>query len=206
MFTGLIREVAKVNSFNNGKLNIKSNLNPKIGDSIAINGICLTVTKSAKDYFEVFVAKETQSIIPKEKFLNRVHIEPAMSLNDKLEGHIVQGHIDTIGKVININRAKNGVDFFIEVEEKYIQYIVPKGSIAIDGVSLTINRVYNNAFSVTIIPHTIENTLIKTYKIGTLVNIETDMFARYIAHILKHQKEFKKSLTWSEIDNISLLY
>jgi riboflavin synthase len=206
MFTGLIREVAKVNSFNNQKLNIKSNLNPKIGDSIAINGVCLTVTKSEKDYFEVFVAKETASIIPKDKFLNKVHIEPAMSLGDRLEGHILQGHIDTIGKVIKINKEQNGVDFFIEVEEKFIQYIIPKGSIAIDGVSLTINKVFQNSFSVTVIPHTMENTLIKTYKIGTLVNIETDMFARYIAHILKHQKEFKNSLTWSEIDNISLLY
>ena len=103
---------------------------------------------------------------------------------------------------ININRAKNGVDFFREVEEKYIQYIVPKGSIAIDGVSLTINRVYNSAFSVTIIPHTIENTLIKTYKIGTLVNIETDMFARYIYHILSQ----KNSLSWSDIDKIMAIY
>ena len=205
MFTGLIREIAKVESFIDTKLTLKAKYKPNIGDSIAVNGVCLTVTETTNNSFSVDVAKETKSIVPKEKFLNQVHIEPAMRLSDRLEGHIVQGHIDTIGVVKNIQKHKDGVDFFIKVDPKYIKYIVPKGSIAIDGVSLTINDVYKDSFRLTIIPHTIENTLIKNYKIDTPLNIETDMFARYIEHILNHKKS-PNNLNWQDIDAINMSF
>jgi len=206
MFTGLIREIAKVKSFNGTKLEVASQYKPKIGDSIAINGVCLTVTKVNDNSFFVDVAKETKSIVPKEKFENKVHIEPAMQMNDRFEGHIVQGHVDTIGEVVNIEKSKDGVDYYIKVDPKHIAYIVPKGSITIDGISLTVNDVYKDSFRLTIIPHTLENTLIKNYKIGTKVNIETDMFARYIEHILNAKANQKKSLSWSDIDAISMSY
>ncbi len=205
MFTGLIREVAKVESFNGKNLKIQSVYKPKIGDSIAINGVCLTVTKLLNNGFEVDVAAETKRIIPKEKFIGFVHIEPAMRLSDRIEGHILQGHIDSVGEIIKIVHLKDGIDFFISVDPYYIKYIVPKGSIAIDGVSLTVNEVFEKSFRVTIIPHTYDNTLFKSYKIGSRVNIETDFFARYIEHILKHQKP-KKTLTWQEIDGMSLSF
>ncbi len=206
MFTGLIREVVDVESFNNNILTLKSKYKPKIGDSIAVNGVCLTVIKVNTNSFSVEVAPETAKIIPKEKFLNSVHIEPAMRLSDRLEGHILQGHIDVIGEVIKIEKLNNGVNYYIKVPHKYIKYIVPKGSIAIDGVSLTINDVYSDSFRLTIIPHTLNNTLIKNYKIGTKVNIETDIFARYLEHIFSYKKESKNSLNWHEIDKIIMSY
>ncbi len=205
MFTGLIREIAEVESFNNGKLKIASKHQAKVGDSIAINGVCLTVTDTFNGGFYLNVASETKSIVDDSKFQDKVHLEPAMQMGDRFEGHIVQGHIDTIGEVVKIDSHGNGVDFYIKVPPEQIAYIVPKGSITIDGVSLTVNEVYEDSFRLTIIPHTLENTLIKNYKIGSKVNIETDMFARYIEHILANKK-VSKTPSWSEIDAISMSF
>ena len=128
-----------------------------------------------------------------------------MQLTDRFEGHIVQGHIDCVGTVVKIIPKENATDFIIAVEPQYIRYIIPKGSITIDGVSLTINDVYENSFRLTIIPHTLRETLIRDYKIGTKVNIETDLFARYIEHILKNRDK-KKTMSWSDIDKIQMSY
>ena len=205
MFTGLIREIAKVESFNNGKLKVASKHKAKIGDSIAINGVCLTVTETYNSGFYLNVASETRSIVDDSKFQGLVHLEPAMQMGDRFEGHIVQGHVDTIGEVSKIDNHGNGIDFYIKVPQEQIAYIIPKGSITIDGISLTVNEVDEDSFRLTIIPHTLENTLIKNYKIGTKVNIETDMFARYIEHILA-RKQAPKSVSWSEIDAISMSF
>jgi riboflavin synthase len=134
MFTGLIREIATVKSYQNNILTIKSKHLAKIGDSIAINGVCLTVIEVNSDGFNLELADETRSIIDESKLSGRVHIEPAMQLDDRFEGHIVQGHIDCVGTVISITPRENGVDFIIKVDPKYIAYIIPKGSITIDGV------------------------------------------------------------------------
>jgi len=206
MFTGLIREIATVEEFNNGKLKVRSKHKAKVGDSIAINGVCLTVTDTFNGGFYLNVASETRSIVDDSKFKGKVHLEPAMQMGDRFEGHIVQGHVDTIGEVIKIENHGNGVDYYIKVPKEQIAYIIPKGSITIDGVSLTVNEVFEDSFRLTIIPHTLQNTLIKTYKIGTKVNIETDMFARYIEHILERKKARNKKLSWAEIDAISMSY
>jgi len=205
MFTGLIREIATVKSYQNNILTIKSKHQAKIGDSIAINGVCLTVIKVNSDGFDLELADETRSIIDESKLQGRVHIEPAMQLDDRFEGHIVQGHVDCVGEVVSITSRENGVDFIIKVEPKYIAYIIPKGSITIDGVSLTVNDVYSDSFRLTIIPHTLKETLIGEYKIGTKVNIETDLFARYIDHILQHRSQ-KRGMSWDEIDRIQMSY
>jgi len=205
MFTGLIREIAIVKSYQNNILTIKSKYQAKIGDSIAINGVCLTVIKVNSDGFDLELADETRSIIDESKLQGKVHIEPAMQLDDRFEGHIVQGHVDCVGEVVNITSRENGVDFIIKVEPKYIAYIIPKGSITIDGVSLTVNDVYSDSFRLTIIPHTLKETLIGKYKIGTKINIETDLFARYIDHILQHRSQ-KKGMSWDEIDRIQMSY
>ena len=206
MFTGLIREIATVKSYQNNILSIQSEHKAKLGDSIAINGVCLTVIKINSDGFDLELADETRSIIDKSKISNKVHLEPAMQMNDRFEGHIVQGHIDCIGEVVKITKRENGTDFIIKVDPKYIVYIVPKGSIAIDGISLTVNDVHDDRFRLTIIPHTLENTLMKEYKTGTKLNIETDLFARYIDHILSHRSKKKKTMSWEEIDAIVMSY
>jgi riboflavin synthase len=206
MFTGLIREIATVKSYRNNVLTIQSKHHAKLGDSIAVNGVCLTVIKVNPDGFDLELADETRSIIDESKLKGKVHIEPAMQMNDRFEGHIVQGHVDCVGEVVQITKRENGTDFVIKVDPKQIAYIVPKGSITIDGISLTVNHVYDDRFRLTIIPHTLEHTLIKHYTIGTKVNIETDMFARYIEHILSHRLDKKKNLGWDEIDQMTMSY
>ncbi len=202
MFTGLIREKAKVVSFANNFLKLRAKYRPKIGDSIAINGICLTVVAINNDEFSVELSPETKKIIAVENLKHFVHMEPAMRLSDRLEGHIVQGHADCVGEVLKIEKKENAHDFFIKIPKAQIPYIVPKGSIAIDGVSLTVNDVYHDSFRLTIIPHTIENTLMKDYTVGRRVNVETDMFARYIYHMFHKEK----TLSWDDVDRIMARY
>ncbi len=208
MFTGLIREIATVKSFVGSRLVVRAKHKAKAGDSIAINGACLTVVKVNHDGFEVELSPESQKLLAIENYKNEVHIEPAMMMGDRFEGHVVQGHIDTIGIIQQISNSGNSYDIFIKVEQKFIPYIVPKGSITIDGVSLTVNDVGQNNFRLTIIPHTMKETLFKNYKSGSKVNIETDMFARYVAHIISHQYKATSNpnLSWEEVDSISAIY
>ena len=205
MFTGLIREIATVKSYKNNILTIKSKHAAKLGDSIAINGVCLTVIKVHSDGFDLELADETRSIIDESKISGKVHMEPAMMMNDRFEGHIVQGHVDCVGIVSSIRKRENATDFIITVDKKYIAHIIPKGSITIDGISLTVNDVGSDNFRLTIIPHTLKETLMKNYKIGTKLNIETDVFARYIDHILAHRSA-KKSMSWDDVDNMQMSY
>ena len=203
MFTGLIREMATVKSFANNTLTLQASYRPKMGDSIAINGVCLSVTALFNDGFSVELSPETQGTVALEKLKGRVHIEPAMMMGDRFEGHIVQGHVDTVGTITQIKNNGNSYDVFVEIDPKFIAYIVPKGSITIDGVSLTVNEVFESSFRLTIIPITMKETLFGSYQKGTRVNIETDMFARYIEHILQHKKS---SLDWSTVNRMSALY
>ena len=205
MFTGLIREIATVKSYRNNILTIQSTHKAKLGDSIAINGVCLTVIKVHSDGFDLELADETRSIIDESKISGKVHLEPAMQMNDRFEGHIVQGHVDCVGEVVRIVKRENGTDFYIKVDPRYITHIIPKGSITVDGISLTVNDVYDDSFRITIIPHTLENTLMKNYKVGTKLNIETDVFARYIDHILSHRST-KKSMSWDDVDKIQMSF
>jgi riboflavin synthase len=190
MFNGLIREIGKIKSFSNNKLKIISKLTPQIGDSIAVNGACLTVTKIFPDGFEVELSPETQKKVAIENYQNgkKVHLEEALRFGDKIDGHLIQGHIDAIGEILEIKKNKNSYDVIIKTDPQIMKYIAPKGSIAIDGVSLTINDVFSDRFRLTIIPHTFQNTLFKEYKIHRRVNIETDLFARYIYNMLKRNK------------------
>ena len=205
MFTGLIREIATVKSLAGSTLSIKSKYKAKLGDSIAINGACLTVVKVLGDGFSVELSPESQKTLAMENYKNEVHIEPAMVMGDRFEGHVVQGHVDAIGTIKDIKNLGNSYDVFVEVESQFIAYIVPKGSITIDGVSLTVNDVNANTFRLTIIPHTMKETLFKNYTKGSKVNVETDMFARYVSHIIAHQTK-SSSLTWGEVDAINATF
>ena len=202
MFTGLIREIATVKNLSGSVLNVKAKYKAKLGDSISINGACLTVTKIVNDGFSVELSPESQKTLAMQNYKNEVHIEPAMMMGDRFEGHVVQGHIDCIGTILEIKNSGNSFDVFIQVDKKQIPFIVPKGSITIDGVSLTVNDVSGDVFRLTIIPHTMKETLFKNYKSGSKVNIETDMFARYVSHIIDH-KNNASSLSWNEIDAIN---
>lgn len=204
MFTGLIRELATVKNFAQNRLSLKAAYKPKLGDSIAINGTCLSVVTLEHDGFTVELSPETLSHIAIEKLKGHVHIEPAMMMGDRFEGHIVQGHIDTIGTVKSITDNGNSFDVIITVDPTFITLIPPKGSIAIDGVSLTVNEVLKDSFRLTIIPITMRETLFGTYKKGTRVNIETDVFARYMHHIM--HASAKSTLSWNDVERISALY
>ena len=205
MFTGLIREMAEVVSYQNDILTLNARYRPKIGDSVAVNGACLTVVGLGENTFSVELADETREVIAMENLKGRVHIEPAMRMGDRFEGHIVQGHVDTVGSVTRIEKRTNGTDFFIAIPKEYLQYVIPKGSITIDGVSLTVNEVTDEGFRLTIIPHTLDNTLFSTYRVGTRVNVETDLFARYVANILEKRDATKKS-GWETIERFQALY
>jgi riboflavin synthase len=206
VFTGLIREMAKVVSFKNNFLTLNAKYQPKIGDSIAINGACLTVVKVTSGTFTVELSPESQKILAMENYKDEVHMEPAMMMGDRFEGHIVQGHVDCLGTVKSIKSNGNSVDFFISLPSEFSKYIIPKGSVTIDGVSLTVNEVLKDSFRLTIIPHTVNNTLFKNYKVGTKVNLETDMFARYIYNMFKPNKDKKDGLSWSDVDRIMANY
>ena len=154
MFTGLIREIATVKSFSNNLLVLKAKYKPNIGDSIAVNGACLSVVWIRGDEFGVELSHESQKLLATQNFKKKVHIEPAMRLSDRLEGHIVQGHIDCVGKIIKI---ENGSDFYISIPSEFIKFVIPKGSITVDGVSLTVNEVFEDSFRLTIIPITLNS-------------------------------------------------
>jgi len=203
VFTGLIREIASVKSLSGSTLTLKSKYKVKLGDSIAINGACLTVVNVLNDGFSVELSPESQKHLAMENYKNEVHIEPAMMMGDRFEGHVVQGHVDAIGTIKEIKNNGNSFDVFIGIDKKFIPYIVSKGSITIDGVSLTVNDVNAESFRLTIIPHTMKETLFKNYTKGSRVNVETDMFARYVSHIITHQKQ---ALSWDEIESITARY
>ncbi|KHL90446.1 riboflavin synthase subunit alpha [Helicobacter pylori] len=206
MFSGLIHQIAKVKSFKNNILSIESDLNPKLGDSIAVNGACLTAIESSKTHFSVELSQKTQNSVALENYKDLVHIEPALKADASLDGHFVQGHIDAIGVIEKIIHNANQVDFFISTSEETLLLCVEQGSIAIDGVSLTLSKVEEKGFWLTIIPYTLENTLFKTYKLKRRVNIETDMLVRSVASILKKTKGFEKNFSWNEVDALTLGY
>ncbi len=197
--------MAEVISYENNLLKLRATYRPKIGDSIAVNGICLTVVTLFEGGFGLELADETREVTATQNLKGRVHIEPAMRMGDRFEGHIVQGHIDTTGIIKSIKSRTNGTDFYILIPKEYLQYVIPKGSITVDGVSLTVNEVTDDGFRLTIIPHTLKETLFGSYRVGDRVNIETDLFARYVAQILQKRQEAQKS-GWEEIERIQALY
>ena len=202
MFTGLIREIATVTSFDGTKLCIAARHRPKMGDSIAINGACLSVIELREDGFCVELGRESKKIVALENYKGRVHIEPAMRLSDRIEGHILQGHIDCVGTITRIVPSRESTDFYIQIPKEQIKFVIPKGSIAVDGVSLTVNEVFEESFRLTIIPITLKETLFGTYRVGRRVNIETDMFARYLYYMFAK----KRSLDWETIERFQALF
>ena len=141
MFNGLIREIAQVASFSGDLLRLRARYRPALGDSVAVNGACLSVTRLFADGFAVQLSSETARIIAVQNLRGPVHIEPAMRLGERIDGHLIQGHVDAVGEIYKISKLASGVDFFIRAPLHIAPLLAPKGSVAIDGVSLTINEV-----------------------------------------------------------------
>ncbi|EAH4774008.1 riboflavin synthase [Campylobacter coli] len=203
MFNGLIREIAKVKSYQNNVLNLKANYRPNLGDSVAVNGACLSVTKLHSDGFELELSHESRKHIAVQNLKDKVHIEPALRYGDRIDGHLMQGHIDFIGRLEKIEKDENGVDFYIALPKEAMKFMARKGSIGIDGVSLTINEIIENGVRLTIVPITFKETLFKEYEIGREINIESDLLARYI---YAQMQDKDKGLSWEEVERIAYLY
>ena len=192
MFTGLIEEIGKIKSISSSEISVSSKkiiADSKIGDSISINGLCLTITRINRDSF-MFHTSETTKVhsrfnIGEMHIGEELNLERALSLGDKLGGHIVLGHVDDKARIISI--TKKGEDTFFEFfyPEELKYFIAPKGSIAVDGISLTISDVKSRSFEVTVIPHTLSSTNLKNKRINDYVHIEVDLFSRYIFNIIK---------------------
>lgn len=191
MFTGIIEDIGRIESIeaiNNhaGLLltiaseKIVSDVN--LGDSISVNGICLTVTNFTDTNFQVEVMPETIAKTSLEGIANnsRVNLERAMKANARFGGHIVSGHIDGVGKITAIEADGIANWYTVQTSEPLMRYIIMKGSIAIDGTSLTVAGVEGDTFKVSIIPHTSEQTIFSTYQVGTIVNLENDIVGKYI--------------------------
>ncbi|MCB2290074.1 riboflavin synthase [Clostridium sp. CS001] len=201
MFTGLIEEIGEIKSIEkaakSARITIKSQRvlkDIKLGDSICTNGVCLTVTEFTSNTFSVDVMAETvrSSNLGKLKPGSKVNLERALRLSDRLGGHIVSGHIDGIGTIVDLEREENATWVSVETTKNILRYIVHKGSITIDGISLTVAYVDDNIFKVSIIPHTKDETTLVIKKIGDKVNLESDMMAKYVEKLLKYDESVEE--------------
>ncbi len=193
MFTGIIESfgtIKQIESRGDGKvLHITSDLDlseTRIGDSIAVNGACLTAVSISKDTFSVDMAPETvnRTTFKNLKPGSRVNIERALKLSGRIDGHLVSGHIDGTGTIASIKKKSNAVVIVINVPEKLASDMIEKGSVAIEGISLTINKCTHKDFEISIIPHTALITTIGLKQVGDQVNIETDMIGKYVKKML----------------------
>jgi len=205
MFTGLVEEIGKVENVIKGAKSAQITISAdkvledaKLGDSISTNGVCLTVISFTKSSFTVDVMPETmrRSNLKNLKHGSRVNLERALRLGDRLGGHIVSGHIDGVGFIKSVEEEDNATWVTIESSEDILKYIIEKGSIAIDGTSLTVAYVDYTTFKVSIIPLTRDETTLLTKKVGEEVNLECDMVGKYIERLtmFKQEEKPKKSI------------
>ena len=194
MFTGIIKAKGTISAMQKRggdvRLSVRSGGLPwadyEIGESIAVNGVCLTAVELHEDGFDTDVSVETLDVtgLGKLDVGSAVNLEPSLSLGDRLGGHLVSGHVDCTGTVVSRTADARSIRFVIEIPEAYARYVAKKGSVSVDGVSLTVNEVSGNTFDMNIIPHTAEVTLFGEYTPGSVVNIEVDLLARYIERLL----------------------
>lgn len=193
IFTGIVEETGKIESVANGNKSAiitiiadKVLKGTKIGDSIAVNGVCLTVTSISGNKFTADVMAETirRSSLGTLKHGSKVNLERAIAADGRFGGHIVSGHIDGTGVIRSLEREDNAVWVEIETPDKLLKYIVEKGSIAIDGISLTVAKLTDDSFSVSVIPHTGEETTLLAKKPGDIVNLENDIVGKYVERLM----------------------
>ena len=202
MFTGIFEELGTVKKIKKGANSAVFTIRAekilddlKTGDSVAVNGICLTVTACLEDGFTADVMHETlnRSSLGKLVSGSAVNLERAMAADGRFGGHIVSGHIDGTGKVAAITKDDNAIWYQIKTDSGILKYIVEKGSVAIDGISLTVAKTDSQSFSVSIIPHTAGATTLSLRKVGDVVNLENDIVGKYIEKFITFEKEKPKS-------------
>ena len=167
----------------------------RIDESVAVNGVCLTVVACSENWFEAIAIEETlaKSSLGSLTRESPVNLERAMAMNGRLDGHIVQGHVDTTGRISNIQKRDSSHEFTIEIDGSNRKYLIPKGSVAVDGISLTVAAVATASFTVAIIPHTFDNTNVSVWSTNDIVNIEFDMLGKYVVGYLENTKTDLKS-------------
>ena len=207
MFTGIIEEIGSVTGIARGAKSTRVTISGrlifsdlKLGDSVATNGVCLTVSDMTAHTFTADVMHETLKYTSLAGLTTgtKVNLERAMAANGRFGGHLVSGHIDGTGVIHHIKRDDNAVIYTIDANSDILKYIVKKGSIAIDGISLTVTDVNRASFSVSIIPHTLQETILVDRKTGDTVNLEVDMLAKYIEKLLlgkDHTSTSQSSIT-----------
>ncbi len=183
MFTGIVREKARVASFEKGRLVVESSLDAATGDSVAVDGVCLTVVERDGGALAFDLAEETrrrtalQDLRPGDP----VNLERAVTPLTRLGGHLVQGHVDGVGRVVSVAGSDgDGAEMMVEAPAEVARYLVEKGSVAVDGVSLTVAAVDGSRFRVALIPHTLEATTLGVRTAGDTVNLEVDVVAKYV--------------------------
>ncbi len=200
MFTGIIKEVGIIQKIEspqdtngNQKICIKANLsaNLNIGASISVDGACLTVISQDSNQFEAEIMPETinRTLAADYKIGTKVNLEPAMQLNEHLDGHLVTGHVDFKAQITSIQSGTDGYVLKIIFPPEYRKYIAMKGSVTVNGVSLTISKLHTDAFEISLIPHTLEITNLGELKENSVVNIEVDLIARYLENLLKEKDQ-----------------
>ncbi len=197
MFTGIIQAIGSIQEIHSSDdgviLKINSNTldlsDSKIGDSIAVNGVCLTVTQVSEKLFTADVSNETIYCSTFSDLSQgvSVNLEKSLRFNQGIDGHLVSGHVDGVGKVQSINQDGDSTRIKILVESDIVKYIAKKGSICINGVSLTVNSVKDNVFDVNIVPHTFSVTTLRDLSIGSNVNLEIDLIARYVERLKNYR-------------------
>jgi riboflavin synthase len=204
MFTGIIEEIGVVGSVRRGVKSSVISINGKVifddlklGDSVSVNGVCLTVSSLNKDSFTADVMNETlqRSSLGELKVGYRVNLERAMPMNGRFGGHIVSGHIDGTGIITEIKREDISTWYTIKTTDKIMRFIIEKGSIALDGISLTVADIATGSFSVSVIPHSMEATILSEKAVGSTVNLENDIIGKYIERFQNQQIVNEKSLT-----------
>lgn len=206
MFTGIIEETGTILSAGNGKICIAAQKvldGTRIGDSIAVNGVCLTVTNIESLNFTADVMNETlsRSNLGSLKKGSQVNLERAMAADGRFGGHFVSGHIDGTGKILKVRNDGNAVWVYISAPHTILNLIIEKGSVAIDGISLTVAKVDEKEFAVSVIPHTGEKTTLLSKKAGDIVNLENDVIGKYVQKLMNHgnseqSEKDKKLLDW----------
>lgn len=196
MFSGIIQEIGQINKIETRKGKLFTIFcvdvldNVKLGDSIAVNGACQTVTEFDNNSFQMYTSQETLSVTNLNllKQGDYVNLEKPLSLQTLLDGHLVQGHVDGTGILKEIKKNHEEYILRISCPDNILKYLIYKGSVAVDGISLTINKVLEDGFLLTIIPLTVEKTILKYRKTGDLINLEVDLFAKYVEKLLGGSK------------------
>lgn len=204
MFTGIVEELGIIRkisiSGHSGSITIEASKvleGTRIGDSIAVNGICLTVTSMASDSFTADIMAETvrRSSLKGAVSGDKVNLERAMAADGRFGGHIVSGHVDGTGTIIGMHREENAVWVTISAEPSIMKFIVEKGSVCLDGISLTVAKVGTTDFSVSVIPHTGEETTLLRKKVGSPINIENDVVGKYVERLLNFKNNESTGIT-----------